>query len=145
MLINHPNGRGKTFVATSEEPTKLSVEEIKDVVTQLDEIMDQSFVHVAIFVADSFPDSEVYARGSEKEIEFTFFHENKLLLTVDEVGWKIEGQERSHKWTDIIEGTPQSVAENILQNFADRDFLVYHAIVSGNKRKINKRNFKKRI
>lgn len=126
MLIDHPSGMFKQFRAASEEPTEISAEEIADVATQLDDIFGQSDVHVAILVADNFPDAKVKVRGTENSIEFTYFYNEKLLLSIDETGWKIEGEELGWKWEDIKEGNPPSVAESILRDFAEKRFLVYY-------------------
>jgi hypothetical protein len=126
MLIDHPSGFGKQFIADSAEPQELSRQEISDIALQVEELLNQSDAQVALLIADNFPNTKVMVRGTGEGIEFTFFEDEKLLLTIDEIGWKIVGEKLEWKWSGIIEGTPRSVAESILRNFAKRGFLVYH-------------------
>jgi hypothetical protein len=125
MLINHPSGFGKTFIDSSTEPTPMPLKEIVEVAKHLSELIDQSYVMVAILVADNFPNSELMVCGDEDKVEFTLFCREKLLLTINDVGWNVEDDEFSSKWEDIKEGNPETVAERILQGFAQRGFSVF--------------------
>ena len=125
MLIDHPVGFGKKIIGSSIEPTPMSRKEIVDAAKQVSELLDQSYVMVAILVADNFPDSELRLSGDEDKVEFTLYFKDHLMLTVNFNGWKVEGEDLAWKWEDIKEGNPESVAQNILQSFAQRGYSVF--------------------
>jgi hypothetical protein len=125
MLINHPSGFGKKFIGNSAEPTSISPTEVVEVAKHLNELIEQSYVMVAILVADNFPDSELKVSGDQEKVEFTLFCKGRLMLTVNFNGWKVEGGDLAWKWEDIKEGSPESVAQNILQSFAQRGYSVF--------------------
>ena len=125
MLIDHPMGMGKQFVGESLEPTCMRPQEIIAVASHLDDLIDQSYVMVAILVADNFPDSEMWISGNQESVDFKLYFKERLMLKVDDTGWKIEGEDLRWKWEDIKEGNPESVAQNILQSFAQRGYSVF--------------------
>jgi hypothetical protein len=125
MLIDHPVGFGKKFIGSSIEPTPMSRKEIVDAAKQVSELLDQSYVMVAILVADNFPDSELRLSGDEDKVEFTLYFKDHLMLTVNFNGWKVEGEDLAWKWEDVKEGNPETVAESILRNFAQKDYSVF--------------------
>ena len=53
------------------------------------------------------------------------FFEEKLLLTIDSIGWTFTTGDRGWKWEDIKEGGIEAVAEDILQDLAQHNFVVY--------------------
>ena len=125
MLIDHPLGMGKQYVGESLQPTRMSPNEIVDVASRLDELIDQSYVVVAILVADNFPDSELWLSGNQETVEFKLYFKERLMLKVDDTSWKIEGNDLRWKWEDIKQGNPESVAQSILQSFAQRGYSVF--------------------
>ena len=125
MLIDHPLGMGKRFVGESLEPALMSPQEIIEVASHLGKLIDQSYVMVAILVADNFPESEMWLSGNQETVEFKLYFKERLMLNVDDAGWKVEGEDLRWKWEDIKEGNPESVAQNILQSFAQRGYSVF--------------------
>ena len=53
------------------------------------------------------------------------FFEEKLLLTIDSIGWTFTTGDRGWEWEDIKEGGIEAVAEDILQDLAQHNFVVY--------------------
>ena len=125
MLIDDPLGFGKKFIANSNQPSLIGPKEIVEIAQQLNELIEQSYVIVAILIADNFPDAELRVSGDLEQVEFTLSCKGQLMLTLDLIGWRVEGEGVAWRWEDIKEGNPETVAENILQSFAQKGYSVF--------------------
>ncbi len=87
-----------------------------------------SYAQVANLIGDGFPDAELRIQTLGNNAEFTLHLNNELLLTVNNIGWTFTTGDRDGKWSEIMEGSVENVARNILSKFADRDFKVYDPV-----------------
>ncbi|MSX45509.1 MAG: hypothetical protein F2747_06630 [Actinobacteria bacterium] len=95
--------------------------------TKMPEYMP-SYAQVANLIGDGFPDAELRIQALGDNAEFTLYLNDELLLTINNIGWTFTTGDRDGKWSEIKEGSVESVARHILSKFADRDFKVYDPV-----------------
>ena len=134
MADNDLNGPKKHFISMPKDFAKLSDEEIDKFASELhgqiigklsEDLILSSHEQVAKLVAVNFPGSKLSVDTEKGGSEFSLFFEEKLLLTIDSIGWTFTTGDRGWKWEDIKEGGIEAVAEDILQDLAQHNFVVY--------------------
>ena len=134
MPDNYAIGPKKHFISMPRDFAKLSDEEIDKFASELhgqiigklsEDLILASHEQVAKLVAVNFPGSNLSVDTENGKSEFSIFFEEKLLLTIDKIGWTFTTGDREWKWEDIKEGGIEAVAEDILQDLAQHDFVVY--------------------
>ena len=134
MADNDLNGPNKHFISMPKDFAKLSDEEIDKFASELhgqitgklsEDLILSSHEQVAKLVAVNFPGSKLSVDTEKGGSEFSLFFEEKLLLTIDSIGWTFTTGDRGWKREDIKEGGIEAVAEDILQDLAQHNFVVY--------------------
>jgi hypothetical protein len=134
MADNDPNGSKKHFISMPKDFAKLSDEEIDQFASELygqiigklsEDLIPSSHEQVTRLVVVNFPGAELTFDTDNGKSEFLLFFEEKLLLTIDNIGWTFTTGDHGWKWEDIKEGGIEAVAEDILQALAQHDFVVY--------------------
>ena len=84
---------------------------------------------IADFIISHFPDSFLQEIGDNKKTYEIFYSEKKLLsIDVEGVTYFFPNRYRENRWgwAGIIEGSPEAVAEIILQDLADYNFTTFN-------------------
>jgi len=84
---------------------------------------------IADFIISHFPDSVLQEIGDLKKT-YEIFYSEKKLLSIDIKGvtyfFPTRYRENRWSWDGIIEGSPEAVAEIILQDLADYNFTTFN-------------------
>ena len=100
-----------------------------------------SHYFISDFIISHFPESYLQEIGDFKKTYIIFFSEKKLLsIDIKGVTYFFQNRYRENRWgwDGIIEGSPQAVAEIILQDLADNNYTT----LNNRGKKIFKRQIK---
>ena len=84
----------------------------------------QSYIRLAYIIHLCFPQAEVSLVGDEKSHIFTFIYKGEPLIEVNEEGVKLLDIARIIKFSGILEGSVETLAESLLRHVASRGIEV---------------------